>query len=431
MKDLSGKRLLILGGNRETGSLVQFANSIGVHTIVVDPNPNALAKKYAAESYDIDGFDVDAIVNLAVAREVDGVLVGVADILVIPYRQVCEKLQLPCYASSESVAALSSKSGFKAACEVYAVQDIPGMVIQSEVSVEDIKTISLPVMVKPVDNGGGIGMRICNTHDEVAEAVKSALSHSRQSKALVERVMSGDDMFAYYTFIEGQAHLSATADRITTKLQGELSPVCIAARYPSRHTSEFVRTVHPALLRMFTGIGVKNGVLCIQFFVQDGSYFAYDPGFRLQGEAPHIYLKEINGFDHRQMLIHFALTGSMGIDDFAGLNDYYFKGLVAGTFWILLSEGRIERIVGLNEMNEDPNVIAVLQRMTEGDQITTDMIGTERQVLARIYVVADSLATLTRKSQELRSRLEVTGEDGQNLVLDWVDANSLIPFDHE
>ena len=56
------KKLIILGGNPETGVLVDIANSMGIHTIVVDPNPNAPAKKNASESYDIDGFDVDNIV---------------------------------------------------------------------------------------------------------------------------------------------------------------------------------------------------------------------------------------------------------------------------------------------------------------------------------------------------------------------------------
>ena len=37
------KSLLILGGNAETGALVQVANNLGILTIVVDPNPEAPA----------------------------------------------------------------------------------------------------------------------------------------------------------------------------------------------------------------------------------------------------------------------------------------------------------------------------------------------------------------------------------------------------
>ena len=74
------KKIIILGGNPETGVLVEVANNMGLHTIVIDPNPNAPAKKFAKETYDIDGFDIDGIVKVAQDNEVDGVLVGVADI---------------------------------------------------------------------------------------------------------------------------------------------------------------------------------------------------------------------------------------------------------------------------------------------------------------------------------------------------------------
>ena len=43
--DIMAKKLIILGGNPETGVLVDIALSMGIHTIVVDPNPNAPAKK--------------------------------------------------------------------------------------------------------------------------------------------------------------------------------------------------------------------------------------------------------------------------------------------------------------------------------------------------------------------------------------------------
>ena len=67
------KKLIILGGNPETGVLVDIANSMGIHTIVIDPNSNAPAKKNAVETYDIDGFDIDKIVEVAKEKNVDGV----------------------------------------------------------------------------------------------------------------------------------------------------------------------------------------------------------------------------------------------------------------------------------------------------------------------------------------------------------------------
>ena len=418
--NLSGKRLIILGGNRETGALVESARGAGIHAIVVDPNPDAPAKRFASESYEFDGFDVDGIVALARQLRVDGVLVGVADILVAPYREICERLGFPCYASKSVVEAFCSKDGFREACRTFGVRDVPSY------SVDDLSGISFPVMVKPVDSGAGVGMRVCSNRSELVDCVKTAMAHSKKGRFLVERYMSCDDMLAYYAFKDGRAFLSAIADRITTKKQAGLSPVCIAALYPSKHADSFVQNAHPNLVRMFKGLGVRNGVLNLQFFVEDEKFFAYDPGFRLQGEAPHIPILEINGFDHREMLLRFALSGSMGVADLEMLNDYRFRGRRACTLWVLLHSGVIARIDGLSSIRRDPCVVFILQRYAEGERVTPDMVGTERQVLARIYLISDSAEELADKVARFRRDLNVVDANGNDMIVDWLDPSLLV-----
>ena len=143
--------------------------------------------------------------------------------------------------------------------------------------------------------------------------------------------MECDDMAVYYTFRNGTPYLSATYDRITTKIQGDFSPVGIGAIYPSKNTDLFVEKIHPKLSDFFKKLNIQNGILNLQFFVENNTFYAYDPGFRLQGEAPHIHLAHINGFDHRKMLINFAFTGVLGEDDFPKKNDFKFKGKKACT----------------------------------------------------------------------------------------------------
>jgi biotin carboxylase len=412
---------MILGGNRETGDLVEVANALGIHTIVVDPNPDAPAKKFGAEHCELDGFDVDGIVGLAKRIRVDGVLVGVADILVAPYRDVCERLALPCYASRSVVAAFCSKDGFRDACRGFGVRDIPSYLVNRDTSPGEFANLSFPVMVKPVDSGAGVGMRVCANQAELLDCIKTAIAHSKRGGFLVERYMSCDDMFAYYTFKDGRAFLSALADRITTKRQGTFSPVCIAALYPSKYATLFTEEAQPALLRMFEGLGVSNGVLNVQFFVEGKNFYAYDPGFRLQGEAPHIPISAINGFDHREMLINFALSGSMGVDDFETRNDFLFRGKRACTLWILLKGGVIARIRGLDAVREDPCVVFVLQRFSEGDRVAPEMVGTERQVLARIYMVSDSEHELAEKVRHFRLGVSVTDAEDNDMIVDWLD----------
>lgn len=410
---------MILGGNPETAILVDIAISMGIYTIVVDPNPDAPAKINASETHEIDGFEVDKIVQLAKDRKVDAVLVGVADILVKPYQEICEKLKIHCYATKEAVAAFCSKDGFKKYCERHNIQDIPGIYLNEMSSIKKPKNLDYPLMIKPVDSGGGVGMKICRDDTDYAASVKAALSHSKKGVVLVEKYMDCDDMAAYYTFSDGIPYLSATYDRITTKKQGDLSPVGIGALYPSKNTALFVKNVHPKLCEFFKILDIKNGVLNIQFFVEDDVFYAYDPGFRLQGEAPHIHIAHINGFDHREMLINFAFTGVLGEADFAEKNDYMFRGKVASTIWVLLKEGQITMIQGLNEIKNDENVVFVLERFKKGDIVKKEWLGTERQVFARIYVVTDSILEMNDKISEFKQHLKIIDDTGTSMILTW------------
>ena len=419
---------MILGGNPETGVLVDIANKMGIYTIVVDPNPMAPAKKIANESYEYDGFDIEQIVLLAKDKKVDGVLVGVADILVAPYQVICEILQLPCYATNDIIKAFCSKDGFKLACEKYGVKDIPGYYINDILNIDNIPNLQFPLMVKPVDNGAGVGMRICHEINELKESISNALKFSKKGGVLVEQFMNCDDMFAYYTFEDGKAYLSAIADRITTNKQGNLSPVCIGAIYPSKYANYFINNVNPLMLSFFEKLGIRNGVLNIQFFVNDDQYFAYDPGFRLQGEAPHIHLLEINKFDHRRMLINFALTGSLGVDDFNEINDCLFKNGYATTIWVLLKSGTIANVIGLDVIKLDKNVSFVMERFFENDVIESNMIGTERQVFARIYIQCNEFEELKEKVLKFQQILEIKDTNGDNMIIDWVSTASIINY---
>lgn len=413
------RSILILGGNPETGAVVEVANAMGLRTVVVDPYPGAPAKRHAARAYDIDVKDFDALDRVIADERIVGILVGVADPLVPYYQQLCDRHGLPCYANPRSIAALASKTGFVEACRRHGVATTPTFDVDPH-DTRAVAALPYPVVVKPSDCGAGVGVSVCRDAAEFADGVAMALAASPRRQLIVERFMACDDMFAYYTFVDGRAYLSALADRHKTSKQAG-SPVCIAARYPSRHAERFIASVHPPLLEMFAELQVRNAVLCVQLFADEQGFYAYDPGFRLQGEAPHLYLKHLHGFDHREMLLDLAMTGTMYQGDFAAVNDHRFKGQVATTLWVLLRAGRIERIEGLDRIGRAPGTLGVLQRLREGDTVSPAMTGTERQVLARIYTMARSRQDSDDQARFIRDNLRVLDEHGTDMLLDMYD----------
>ena len=424
--NLEGKKLLVLGGNPETVPLVEIANRLGVKTIVTSSVPNEPAKNVAWKSFDVNGMDVPAVVSLARDEQVDGVLVGVADILVPAYCKVCAALGVPSYATQEIVDIFAYKDVFKATCERYGVHGVPEYFLDENLNQEDIEKMKFPVMIKPVDGRSGMGMTVCQKPEDLKDAVKKALEVSNCKRFIVERYMGdSEDCFVYYTFKDGYCSLSCIADRYTTDEQPGLSRVCLGATYPSKYIKNYFSRMHNNAVRMFKNIGIRNGVLLMQAFYEDGEFYVYDPGFRLQGEAPHLHMKAINGFDQREMLIRFALTGSEGNVDLQKQDDAYFKGKYAATLWTLLKQGKVAKIEGLEDIEKDTRVHIHIQRIHEGDVIDASWVGTEKQVFNRIYMVCDTKAQLKAAIKEYQDKIKVYDAEGNLMVLRGFDVNRI------
>lgn len=426
INEFEGKKLLILGGNAETVPLVEVAHQMGIKTIVASSVHDEPAKKVAWMASDVDGMDVPGLVALAREQQVDGVLVGVADMLVPSYCKVCDALNLPCYASQQIVDVFAFKDIFKATCERYGVHGIPEFYLSEEMSEEDIEKIEFPVMVKPVDSASGQGIVRANNREELLKAVPYALSFSKKKRFIVEKYMDCEDMGMYYTFKDGVCSASCIYDRYTTREQPGLSNVCLGGTYPSKHLNEYFERMHRNAVQMFKEIGIKDGVLMLSAFYENGEFYVYDTGFRLQGEAPHLLMKAIHNFDQRELLIRFALTGSQGDLDLTTADDTNLRGKKAATLWFLLKKGTIEKIEGFDQWKNDPAVVACVQRKHVGDEIIPEWIGTEKQVFARLYLVCDSKEELAERLKYYMDNVKIYNTNKENMLLKGFDVDKAL-----
>lgn len=414
-KSLINKKLLILGANPETIPLIETAKSMGVYVIVTDFNENAPAKKHADKSFNVDGLDISGLIALCISEKIDGVMVGVADRLILPYFEVCNALSLPCYATKEQCAFFTNKLKFNELCARYNIKTIPNY--NDEFHRGDISSIKYPVFVKPTDANSGKGMSICHSELDLNIAVEKAKNNSNSKGFLIERYMECDDIFIYYTFKDGDVFVSAMADRFTTNKQGDVSKVCIEAKYPSQYVDLYFEELHQKMIQIFNELNVKNGIFMISAFVEDNNIYLYDPGFRLQGEAPNIPIEAVCGFDQKAMLVNFALTGFMGDIDLNKSNNPYFNNKFTSTIWLLGKEGKIGEIKGIDNVVNDSDVIRIVQRLHEGDTITKEMVGTEAQVIARLYLISDNRIQLENRINHLKSNIDIFDQSKNSILL--------------
>lgn len=417
MNQLKGKRLLILGANPETVPLIEKANSMGIYTIVTDYNHDAYAKKFASKSYDIDGKDVDSLVELCLKEKVDGVLVGVADRLIVPYQKVCEKLNLPCYGNSNQCNILTDKILFDLYCKKYGVAGIPSYDINigdfndnEYIGKEDIK---FPLLVKPADSNSSKGLSICRNYQELKEGILAAEKISTTNRVLVERFMDCDDIFINYTFINGECIVTEIADRYKKSEKNET--LCIGAFAPSKYSKIYFEKEHKKMISMFKELNMKTSTLMLSAFVENNNFYFYDPGFRLQGEAPNITIEKMVGFDQLEMLIKYAIMGSYKLNVDRKIQMADWNGYSA-TVWISLNRGEIGSINGLDAIKKNKNIYKIIQRLYEGDVVKSDMIGTEAQVCMRIYLSCMSKQNVQETIDKIYDTLQILDTQNNNMI---------------
>jgi hypothetical protein len=410
-------RILVLGSNPETSEIVRVANLEGYKTFVVNPVQNSPAKKIASVSYDADPKNHDEIDEIIYKERINAVVLGVSDPLLPYYQKICERHNFPCYANKESVRILSSKSEFASYCQLFEINPIP-TINPNEIFLLLDESNIFPVVVKPIDSGAAVGISLCKNREEFKSGIELALEKSIAKKIIVEKYMDCDDIFAYYTIIHGKVHLTMLADRHKSTKTGTLNSVCLYANYPSRHLNSFLEKENSKLVKMIESLQINIGVLGLQIFYDGNNFYAYDPGFRIQGEGPHFYLKGIHKYDQIKMLIEYAIEGKISANFVEFTNDPKLDGYVARTIWVLGRPGVVSEIIGLEEITKKPNVIKILNRFLPGDHLSEDMIGTERQVLMRIYTVGKSEFELDEINRYISETIQVIDHEGMSLIAD-------------
>lgn len=412
------KKILIMGANPETSSLVIKAKEMGLATYVTDYNPEAYAKQFADVPVNIDASHVDELVDFVKKEKIDAVLAGVAEALMPFYCEVCQRLGYPCFATLEQFEIMVSKDKFKNVCRQYDVPVVP------EFSKDNLDKVEYPVVVKPVDSCSSKGISVCQNREELKAGIERALGFSRSGTVLLEKYMIGEEVVIYYVIQDGEPFLVGMCDRYTNKEQKGVAQLPTSYIFPSKHLSQFIEEADEKVCNMLKGMGLTNGVLFLQAFVDNnGTVRIYEPGFRLNGAQEHLIIGNVTGVDAKELLLNFALTGSMG-ESMKAKADPYLKGKFGCKLSPLVKVGKIAKLKGLDEIKKLKGVVSVNPSYREGE--TVDGYGTLKQIICRFFIVSNTKEELKETIERIYDKLVVIDESGNSMLLTPFNTSTIL-----
>jgi len=427
MTDITGKRLLVLGGTAASLDVVKEAKKMGVYVIVVDMEETGISKEIADESYVVSTKDTEGLVKLIKEKKIDGAFCGPSEFNLINTLNVCNMAGLPFYCTKEQWDICSNKARFKDLCRKFDVPCVPEFYLTKECLEEDLKKIKYPVIIKPVDGCSSKGLSVCWNEDELLKAVPLALQYSECGEFIVEKYITNDYGFGCrYIACDGEIYLSAVNDRYTVDKAGEKAMISGAAIFPSKIIEMYMDQINPNVLKMFKSIGIKNGSFFMQALVDDnGQIYFHEMGLRLSGGLVYAMFEAACGFSDMKMMIRYALGKPFATPDELKKIDPYFNGKYVGSLCIPLKAGVIEKIEGIDQVRNDPSVLDLVQYYNEGDKISAKKIGTLMQHFCRIKLITESKAEFIEKINWIQSTLKITGRECENMIYRYFDISRM------
>lgn len=402
--------------------IVNYLNDNGAHTIVTDnlSVKESPAKQIAKEVWDLSTADVDAITKKSKENNIDALFTGIHEFNIWRSIDVCEKLDLPFYASREEMLNTALKTRYK---ELFRRFDVP---VVPEVSYnKDADNIEFPVLLKPVDGSGGQGISICYNKQEFDEGYQKALQFSATKEVLIEKYINAHEVTIFYILQDGKIMLSAMADRYTGNGDEYTIPLPVLYTFPAKSIDTYINTLNDKVIAAFESIGLKNGMIFIQSFIEGDEFMFYDIGFRLTGTQEYHILEELCGYNPLHMMTDYAITGKMAEQDISEKVDPYFKGKFAFNITILAHPCTVGSYVGVEEVEAMEGVLIAIKNHQEGTVIPESATGTLNQVVLRVLAVSNSYDDMVALIKSVTEKVDVLSPEGESVIMPTFNIDQL------
>lgn len=419
MVNIKGKKLLILGSTELISTIVKKAKELGVYTIVTDNRTldKAPAKKIADSYYNIDISDIEGIKKLVSDEGIDGVLTGFTDSYMSYYLQICRETGLPCYGDERPFEIATDKAAFKDACIDAGVPVIPGGYAGTFDETERLaKQIGFPLMIKPIDNSGSRGVIKSKSDKDLKDAYEYAMSFSAKKIVMVEKYLNCENIAVSYFAANGDIRLSTTDDRYVYKSPISGSSTASYSEYPSRYTERYIREVDEKVVNMLKQNGFAEGVISLQAFVDEKSFYFCEMCYRLSGGQHYLLVENQNGIDQFALIIQYAVTGRCYEQWDKDKETPWFNEKCAMLRIIGKPRERIAKLEGFNEIILRDEVIMAHNVLHEGDIIGKS--GTIAQTIGNVLYKFSGNKDPKTVAESMLNELTIENEFGESIA--WI-----------
>lgn len=416
LQSLKGKKLLILAGDVNLVTLVERAKELGVYTIVTDyyDTVKSPAKLIADEYWNISWADVDTLEKKCREEKVSGITTGYSETPVGCCIELCRRLGLPCYCTDEQLELTKDKVLLKTTCRKNGVP-----VVNEYASCEEVT--AFPVIVKPVDRAGSIGVSVATDREELQKAYDYAMEQSYCKNVIIEDyIHTGTKFDVIYAVCNGTPIHLSDCDTINAQNNGFERVVQSGWLFPSRYHDAFMKKADAPIKKMVKSLGIIDGYITFSGFAiergADVDFVFFETGFRLSGGHMYRYMIKRDIVNVLDLFIIHALTGSTELLEWKEEKEPGLKCVMVNYY---AADGNLSGIRGIEEIKKMDDFNFLLEYTRVGTKCDMDKAILSK--LAMIHFCNHSAEKLAEDVAHANKVYSAVDEANNDMVYDRMD----------
>ena len=302
------QKLAIIGASYLQLPLVKKAKEMGLHTICFAWAEGAVCKDEADEFFPVSIVEKEQILEVCREKQIDGICTIASDVAAPTVAYVAEKMGL---VGNTYEVALRANNKYLMR-QAFSSAGIPCPAYQKITSYGqlDSKALPFPVIVKPTDRSGSLGITKVGRLEDLQAAVEVALNCSFKHEAIVEEYIEGREISVEFISYQGKHFPLQITDKVTT---GAPHFVELEHHQPAGFTKEQYAWIYDLTKKALDALGVTNGASHSEYKItKDGRIYVMEIGARMGGDFIGSDLVKLStGYDYLKGVIDVAL-GNFG-----------------------------------------------------------------------------------------------------------------------
>lgn len=350
------KAVLIFGVGPLQKSIINRAKLMGLYTVGIDPCEDATCRGDVDAFEVVGGQDYEGTCAVVEKYGIDAIVTAATDKPLVMMARIAEKYVFPFF-SVATAQWSTDKFQMKQRFMEGGVPCAKGRLVKSAAEVEDFE---YPVIVKPRDNSGSRGVKLCRTKEELEQSMTEALEYSKLDSVLVEEFIEGPEYSIEGLHYDGKSEVIQFTEKKTTEFPYNVE---LGHIQPANISEENKHKIREIVAKVGKTLKFENCPSHTELKINERGIFVIETSPRLGGDYITSTLTPLStGVNLEDELLRMALG--------EGINPKPQAVQYSGVRFFAFEEGSvIKHAPDVNFVKNWPHVVDFSFNLKEGDRV--------------------------------------------------------------